>query len=92
MKWFFLIDSIEQMLVAKFGMNLSIGDHHSDKYESKFMDTNEYSVCSVSLTGDGRGDGRSSHEHGLDNESGDGYPYRKLSEFKKIHPMNEFLH
>ena len=56
------------------------------------MDTNEYSVCSVSLTGDGRGDGRSSHEHGLDNESGDGYPYRKLSEFKKIHPMNEFLH
>ena len=26
MKWFFLIDSIEQMLVAKFGMNLSIDD------------------------------------------------------------------
>jgi hypothetical protein len=85
MKWIFLVDSIEQMLVAKFGMTLSIDDHNSDQYELKFMDTNEYSVCSVSLTGDGRGDGRSSHEYGPDNESGDGYPYRKLSEFKNSH-------
>lgn len=82
MKWVFLIDSNEQMLFTKFGMTLSIDDHDSDQYELKFMDTNEYSVCSASLTGDGRGDGQSSHEYGPDNQMGDGYPRRNLSNFR----------